>query len=57
MMGIIIGLLNNISYFLIRFIAGKIGFRNTAVRDRFIFLTTFMISYANSGLFVSQDRN
>jgi len=55
LMGISIGLLNNISYFLIKFVAGKIGFRNTAVRNRFIFLASFIICYANSGLFVSED--
>lgn len=55
--GVAIGLLNNISYILIKVMANKIGFKNDVVRDRYIFIATFLISFLNSGLFFTESRN
>lgn len=56
-MGVAIGIINNISFFTIRALATRIKFRSIVVRDRFIFVTLFLISYANSALFATDKRN
>jgi len=54
--GIVIGILNNISYTIIKIMANKVGFKNNVVRDRFILVCTFVISFANAGLFATQNK-
>ena len=53
--GISMGILNNVSYVLIKVMANKVGFKNNVVRDRFIFVFTFVISFMNSGLFATEN--
>jgi hypothetical protein len=54
-LGMIIGILNNISFFVVKASSNAIGFRNIVVKQRFIFLSTFFISYINAGLFATES--
>lgn len=51
--GITIGILNNILAALIKFGGKNIKFHSTHTRSKFEFITIFVVSYYNSGLFVT----
>lgn len=54
LMGIVVGILNNLSYFLTKGLCFFVGFREKERRDRFIFLVTFFICYLNAGMFATE---
>lgn len=48
--------MNNIGAVLIRVMASRVGFHSTHVESTFIFIVTFFLSFANSGLFSAYTR-
>lgn len=48
--GIIIGLMNNLTFFIVKFIGAKLRFKRSTHRSAFVMLATFMLSYMNSSL-------
>jgi hypothetical protein len=51
--GIVIGLINTVSYFIIKLAANIIGFRTVHVKSRFIMVTAFIITFLNSSIVCS----
>jgi hypothetical protein len=56
MLGILVGLLNNITFAVTKALAYYIKFRSSELRDRFIFVVTTFLSYINSALFATASH-
>jgi hypothetical protein len=57
LLGILVGLLNNITFAVTKKLAYYIKFRSSELRDRFIFVATTFLSYVNSALFATASHS